>query len=69
MVNEFFICIGAMHYLLYCNDEYGDDVRVIIGYFYICFNSISLSYIAKILIAEFIFATIPIYYADFKEAK
>jgi len=69
IINEIFISIGAMYFMLYCNDAYDSDSKMDIGWFYLAFNSISLLYIAKILISDFIFATLPEYWQTFKDYK
>ena len=35
--NEFFVCIGAMFIMLYCNDTYDTDAKMDIGWFYLAF--------------------------------
>jgi len=69
IINEFFISIGAMYFILYCNDSYTEESKMDIGWFYLGFNSLSLCYTAKILLFGLLFETIPEYYQTFKNSK
>ena len=69
IITETFICIGAMYFMLYCNDAYELDSKTDIGWFYLGFNSISLLYILKILLKDFIFIEIPEYFDYYKSLK
>ena len=69
IITETFICIGAMYFMLYCNDAYEIDSKTDIGWFYLGFNSISLLYILKILITDFIFNELPEYIVSYKNTK
>jgi len=69
IITETFICIGAMYFMLYCNDGYELDSKTDIGWFYLGFNSISLLYILKILLKDFIFNELPEYFNTYKDLK
>ena len=58
-----------MYFILYCNDLYNEETKMDIGWFYLSFNSLSLSYTAKILLFDIIFETIPEYYQTYKKYK
>ena len=62
IINEYFICVGAMYIMMFTNDAFDSDTKVDIGLFYLSFNAVSLAVIFKTLLADFLFTTIPSYF-------
>jgi len=69
IIVEIFVSIGAIYFMVFCNDDYESNSKTNIGWFYLAFNSVSLIYIARILIKDFIFNEIPEYVSTYKSLK
>ena len=50
IINEYFVCIGAMYIFLYTNNAYDTDTKEKVGWCYLGFNCVSLIIIFRILL-------------------